>query len=173
MSKRGFPRERLAKFAAKVIRRARMIIESPRTIDGRIVKRVATGELSKSLSYKIAQGRVLKFTSAKQGYWVEYGRKPSAKFPPLEAMRQWVRVKRIKPRDKNGRFIRMTEANLNSIAYLAARKVKEKGYKGIRFYNTAIQRELAKPNNDLQDATRIMVRDELARRLKITITSTK
>jgi hypothetical protein len=155
-------------FAEKVKRRARMIIESPRTIEGRNVKRVASGALAKSLRHKIS-GRALEFSSATHGYWVENGRKPSAKMPPIEAFITWVRLKRIKPRDARGRFVSPTPSRIRSIAFLAARKVKEKGYQGIQFYEKAIQRELANPNNDLRKAAREMTEDETRKRIKITI----
>ena len=168
MASKSFPRERLEKFAAKVVRRAKMIVESPRTIDGRNVRRVATGELAESLGYNLKQGSI-EFKAAKQGYWVEKGRKPSSKFPPMEAMRNWVRAKRIRPRDKFGRFKPMTESAINSIAFMAAKKVKEKGYKGIFFYEKAIEREIAKRDNDIRNGAANYTADEMRRRLKITL----
>jgi len=165
---KSFPRQRLQAFAEKVNRRAKMIIESPRTIDGRIVRRVATGKLAESLGYNIKGGEIT-FLAAKHWYWVEYGRKPSSKYPPMQAMRNWVIAKGIKPRDKHGRFIKITPAAINSIAFLAAKKVKEKGYKGIGFYAKAIERETAKPNNDLRKGAKDYTVDEMKRRLKITI----
>ena len=58
----------------------------------------------------------------------------SISYPPLEAIKKWIRVKPIFFRDEKGRF---TRGSLNSKAFLIARSIKEKGYKGINFLTKA------------------------------------
>lgn len=65
---------------------------------------------------------------------IDQGRKPSTKYPPLEAIKKWVRIKPIYFRDQKGRFTRGT---INQRAFLIARSIKEKGYRGINFLSKA------------------------------------
>jgi len=155
----------MGRFAKKVKKRAKMMIESPRTINGRNVRRVATGTLANSLRSKVSRDRI-EFSSAKQGIWVEQGRKPSAKLPPLEAIKAWILAKGIMPRDKaTGRFVERTPARLNGMAFMIGRKVAKKGYPGIFFYSTSIKRELEKPNNDISEGSRKAIAEQLRKKL--------
>lgn len=56
-------------------------------------------------------------------YWkyIEYGRKPG-KFPPVDAIRQWIRVKPVMPRPING--ITPTE---DQLTFLIGRKIATEG----------------------------------------------
>ncbi len=172
MSKMTIPKDRVATFASKVIKRAKMMITTPRTIDGRTVRRSASGELVDSLDYT-AKGNILQFRSAKQGYWVEFGRKPSAKMPPLEPFKKWLNFKQINPRNAKGQFVPRTEARMNSLAFVIARKVQKKGYKGISFYRESVRRELEKNGNDLEQAGLQSVKDGLVKTFRIEIKNGK
>lgn len=85
----------------------------------------ATGNLISSVrGYVEYNGTVLSVMFDIADYWkyVEYGRKPG-KFPPIDKIRQWIKVKPILPRPgKNGKL--PTE---NQLAYLIARKIARKG----------------------------------------------
>lgn len=66
-------------------------------------------------------------------YWVDQGRKPSLKYPPLSAIAKWTRQKPLpRFRDKKGRFI-----DNESRTFLTAKSIKEKGFKGINFITKA------------------------------------
>lgn len=65
---------------------------------------------------------------------IDQGRKPSLSYPPLEAIKRWIKVKPIFFRDEKGRFKRGT---IDQKAFLIARSIKEKGYKGINFLTKA------------------------------------
>lgn len=65
---------------------------------------------------------------------IDQGRKPSLRYPPLEKIKEWIRVKPIYWRNERGRFTRASE---NTKAFLIARSIKEKGYKGINFFQKA------------------------------------
>jgi len=67
---------------------------------------------------------------------IDQGRKPSFSYPPLEAIKKWIRVKPIYWRDERGRF---KKATLESKAFLIARSIKEKGFAGINFLTKAEQ----------------------------------
>lgn len=65
---------------------------------------------------------------------IDKGRRPSFRYPPLEAIKRWIKVKPIYWRNERGRFTRASE---NTKAFLIARSIKEKGYKGIDFFAKA------------------------------------
>jgi len=65
---------------------------------------------------------------------IDQGRKPSFKYPRLEAIERWIRIKPVYWRNERGRF---TRASMNTKRFLIARSIKEKGYKGINFFEKA------------------------------------
>lgn len=65
---------------------------------------------------------------------IDQGRKPSISYPPLDAIKKWIRVKPIYWRDEKGRF---KKASLESKAFLIARSIKERGFAGINFLTKA------------------------------------
>lgn len=65
---------------------------------------------------------------------IDQGRKPSLSYPPLDAIKKWIKIKPVLWRNERGRFTRASE---NSKAFLIARSIKEKGYKGINFFEKA------------------------------------
>lgn len=65
---------------------------------------------------------------------IDEGRKPSISYPPLEAIKRWIKIKPVYWRDEKGRF---KAQSLDSKAFLIARSIKEKGYKGINFLTKA------------------------------------
>lgn len=61
----------------------------------------------------------------REWYWVEHGRNPSDKMPPVSAIRQWIEVKRLVP--KNFMGVPMEKAK-TSMAWAIAKKIQDKGY---------------------------------------------
>lgn len=81
-------------------------------------------------------------------YFVEQGRRPG-RFPPLNMIRTWARVKKEVPqfRDKKGRFI-----NNETRAYLIGRSIATYGYGATPFIDSAINAVLPKITDKLGDA---------------------
>lgn len=65
---------------------------------------------------------------------IDQGRKPSTRYPPLEAIERWIKIKPVYWRNERGRF---TRASIKQKRFLIARSIKEKGYKGINFFEKA------------------------------------
>ena len=65
---------------------------------------------------------------------IDQGRKPSFKYPPLDEIEKWIKIKPVYWRNERGRF---TRASMNTKRFLIARSIKEKGYKGINFFEKA------------------------------------
>ena len=84
--------------------------------------RRASGNWEKELESKVEQtqtGYKVQILGAYYSYWMENGRNPSAKFPPIDAILKWIEEKPILA----------PEINKKSLAFLIARKISKEGYK--------------------------------------------
>lgn len=89
----------------------------------------ATGKLISSINTEIEyDGRYfsVELNTADYFKYVNEGRK-AGKFPPLNAIRQWITVKGILPRPIKGKL-----PTTNQLAYLIGRKISRQGIKGTR-----------------------------------------
>lgn len=96
----------------------------------------SSGDLSKSIKSIVKQkGKWIEISISLEDYWkyVEYGTRPH--FPPIEAIKKWIKVKPILPRPlKNGKL--PTE---NQLAFLIARKISKVGTKPQPFLELTIK----------------------------------
>ena len=87
----------------------------------------ASGKLIDSIKGSINyDGKYVTVDISLQDYWkyVEYGRRPG-KFPPVDKIREWIKVKPVLPRPMaNGKL--PTE---NQLAFLISHSIAEKGIK--------------------------------------------
>lgn len=86
----------------------------------------ATGSLNESIKGKIKQkGKWIEISINLNEYWkyVEKGRKPG-KFPPVDAIKEWIKIKPVLPRPYNGKL-----PTTDQLAYLIGRKIATKGIK--------------------------------------------
>lgn len=96
------------------------------TYQDKLIKdgKIASGELLNSVEYIIDRdGNSISVSLQLAEYWkwVENGRGPG-KFPPIDAIMSWIRIKPIIPDERSGRL--PTEKQL---AYLIGRKIAEEG----------------------------------------------
>jgi hypothetical protein len=85
------------------------------------------------------------------------------KMPPKGSIRTWMAQKKVKARDlKTNSFVKQTEANLNSAAFLISRSIKQRGIPKSEFFQAPFALEYSKLpqevlealNNDLDDILR-------------------
>ncbi len=90
-------------------------------------------------------------------YWkyVENGRK-SGKFPPISAIREWVKVKPVIPRPYNGKL--PTE---NQLAFLISRSIAKKGIRPRPIFNDSLDDVMRDFENGLEDAFTKDVENEM------------
>ena len=97
----------------------------------------ASGLLSQSVRYTVDHGNAMyRVDLSLQEYWkyVEYGRRPLSRFPPLDKILEWIKVKPVVPRPfDNGKL--PTEKQL---AFLIGRKIAEDGIKPTPALDTAV-----------------------------------
>jgi hypothetical protein len=137
----------LNEYAAKVVERAQSNLRIKRRVRGKVVNRVASGTLEKSLTYKLRfryRKPTLDFTvsNSEAGQYadvIEWGRRAGAKMPPPKAIENWIKIKRLKLRNRQGEFIKSTESNIKSAAFAMAKSIGENGIVGIGYYKEAIE----------------------------------
>ena len=126
----------------------------------------ASGSLQKSLKYTI-DGKDAIFgspdpsgafiywgvngTDKKRGSPFSYGSKqpPSGKDSNI---REWMKVKPVRLRDKSGAFIEQTESRLSSAAYLIARSIKKEGIASLKYWEIAYKETFPKAEKELGQA---------------------
>lgn len=87
----------------------------------------ATGDLINSIDYEVLQvanGLVLNILSAEYFKFVDEGRRPGAKMPPIRAIIPWVQAKGITFLNKKG-----VKISTESTAFLIAKNISKNGIK--------------------------------------------
>jgi len=125
---------------------------------------VASRSLQKSLEYKISGGRVSFGSPLPYAAFIHWGvngtrKNRSAPYSyrnenklPVPAIRKWMKVKPVRLRDKDGRFVKATESRLQSAAFLIARSIKRNGIEGLRYYEAALEAQVPKFQTKLGEA---------------------
>ena len=125
--------------------------------------RPASGKLAESLSYHVNLGtNVYAVDISLLEYWkyIENGTRPH--FPPVSAIREWIRVKPVIPRPMaNGKL--PTESQL---AFLIARKISRVGTQGINDFERANAEIFARMEMSLAEA----VTEDLQRQVSVIFT---
>jgi len=139
----------LNEYAATVVERAQSNLRIKRRVRGKVVNRVASGTLLNSLTYKLRiryNKPTIDFTvkgdASKYADVIEYGRKAypgnPTKRPPYKDIMQWIKIKPLKLRNRQGEFIKSTESAIKSAAIAIAKSIGENGIQGINYYQDAI-----------------------------------
>ena len=122
--------------------------------------RPASGKLAESLNYHVNLGtNVYAVDISLLEYWkyIENGTRPH--FPPVSAIREWIRVKPVIPRPfENGKL--PTESQLAS---LIARKISRVGTEGINDFQRANDEVFARMEMSLAEA----VTEDLQRQVSV------
>ena len=97
---------------------------------------IATGTLANSIKDIVKfDGKYLTVSIQLEDYWkwVENGRK-AGKFPPVEKIKEWIKVKPVLPYTKGKRL-----PNENQLAYLIGRKIAREGTRANPFLEPTIR----------------------------------
>ena len=146
----------IEEFGKEVVEVAQRNLGAFRTVKGKKRRSVASGALKDSLSF-INKTRnrnpIVQFTTnsaetKKYADIVEYGRRKGARQPPVEPILKWIDQKGIRPRNKQGGFIKVTEANKKAMAFAIARSIGKNGTPETRYYRDAIETVLERRGPD-------------------------
>jgi hypothetical protein len=101
-----------------------------------------SGALRESLDYDVQKtggGYLLTISSLDYGIFVNEGREAGKGIPPL-ALQKWLRTKRIRPKDKDGKFLKESFSAYSSLAFLINRKIKQFGIEANPFMTMSLER---------------------------------
>lgn len=124
---------------------------------------VASGALQRSLTFEVGEGRVVFGSPLPYARFIHWGvngthRKRGApysyrnKMPPIDAILQWMKVKPVRLRDSQGKFVKQTPQALRSAAFLIARSIKRNGIQGLFYYTEAVEAQAPKFRKKFGDA---------------------
>ena len=160
----------LHKFGRLAVEKAQLELGVDRRIDGKRVRRVSSGKLQNSLAYRTfnnkfifgvdfyAKGDASRYadfieqgvSGTKRKYDTPYSFK--GKFVNIGAVERWIRTKPIRLRDKEGRFIKMSDKNIKSASFVMARSIAQKGIAGIRYFRKGIENALGRMEDEITEA---------------------
>ncbi len=110
-----------------------------------------TGRLSKSIKFR-ARKDGADIEMEYYGLFVDSGRKPG-KYAPPPAIDEWIKSKPVNPRDKKGRFMQKTPANMKRLSFLLNRAIFKYGIEPTYFFTKPLEREIDKLQKKLPDLT--------------------
>lgn len=125
---------------------AQLVVTNAKSILIRNNKK-ASGDLIESVRYTVNSNGKITFLFAKEGKYVQSGRRRGARFPPPSAISKWIREKGIQGRGKDGRFI-----TNKSLTYLISRGIAKKGIKPLPFMSMAIKQTKEQLKKELKKA---------------------
>lgn len=114
-----------------------------------IADKVASGKLLRSLNYQVVEvleNLLIRINAEDYLQYVDKGRRPG-KQPPISPIIKWMDVRKIKGRDKKGRFIKKEQA-----AFLIARAIGKKGIKPTNVIKKSIDNILRSKKEALSKA---------------------
>ena len=131
-------------------------------------------KLAKSLTFSVS-GNDLTFGSplpyAKFIHWGVSGTKKkrkdtpyayTTKQPPIDAILKWMKVKPLRLRDKDGKFVKQTQSKLRSAAFMIARGIKRNGIAGLQYFTEAWETQYPKWQQKIIDALALDTLDDIS-----------
>jgi uncharacterized protein (DUF2164 family) len=172
----GSSKQQLDKFGARVVKLARINLGARQKIDGKMRVTNNTGELSKSLAYRIKQKRTqtgqfssgfdVEFVSdllysqfIEQGVQGSESTKVSALNSPFKfksknlpkgVMAGWIKSKPIRLREMGtGKFSKNTDQAKKQLAFVLGRAVATKGMSARHYFKDAVEQALPNDGGDI------------------------
>ena len=110
--------------------------------------KVATGNLYKSITFEVLPDGTVEFYYDDAGDYVEGGRRPGAKFPPISKIASWIKIKGLEQwRNKKGQFI-----SRDAQTFLIARGISKNGIKPYPFFSDPFDQAMKSYEYILEEA---------------------
>lgn len=139
-----------------IVERAQLELGTTRSINGKKVRRVASGDLRKNLQYTINGKNILfgaKPPSNDYASFVHYGVNGTEKSwgspysfknnfvgsKMVSAIEKWMKAKGVKVRGEGGKFVKQTDSAKTGMAFAIAKAKKKKGTAPLPYYDMAIK----------------------------------
>ena len=128
------------------------------------ISEYASGKLYKTIDYSItAQNDSYLVTINLEEYWkfIEKGRRAGAKMPPVSAIENWIKVRKIIPRPVALKSGRQRVPTVQQLAYVIARSIAKKGIAPRPFMRESIEETM----KDFQSKLSAAVREDVLENL--------
>lgn len=125
----------------------------------------ASGKLYKTIDYTItSKSDSYLVTINLEEYWkyIEKGRRPGAKMPPVEAIENWIKVRKILPRPVALKSGKQRVPTVQQLAYVIARSISRKGIAPRPFMRESIEDTM----KDFQSKLSAAVREDVLENLE-------
>lgn len=108
-----------------------------------------TSSLSNSIKFS-TDSKGLSFEMNDYGLNVDEGRK-AGRYAPVNKIMEWVRTKGIRPRDPQGKFLRVTDKSMKSLSFMLNRAIFKNGIEPTGFFSKPFESELDKLERKIPD----------------------
>lgn len=128
------------------------------------ISEYASGKLYKTIDYSItSQNDSYLVTINLEEYWkfIEKGRRAGAKMPPVSAIENWIKVRKIIPRPVTLKSGRQRVPTVQQLAYVIARSISRKGIAPRPFMRESIEYTM----KDFQSKLSAAVREDVLENL--------
>jgi len=167
-------------FGQEVVEKAMLNLGVYRTVNGKKRRAVASDNLRKSLTYRYDNKykRIdffAKGSASEYAYYVEEGRK-AGKRPPTDKILEWMKIKRIQPRNENGSFKKFAtpkakENAMEGIAYNISMAIGRRGIKPLFYFRDAVNETMVQFNDRFMAALKgeitIAIEENLQGKIKV------
>ena len=128
------------------------------------ISEYASGKLYKTIDYSItSQNDSYLVTINLEEYWkyIEKGRRAGAKMPPVSAIENWIKVRKILPRPVTLKSGKQRVPTVQQLAYVIARSIAKRGIQPRPFMRESIEDTMKDFKSKLSAAVREDVLDNL------------
>ena len=128
------------------------------------ISEYSSGKLYKTIDYSItSQNDSYLVTINLEEYWkfIEKGRRPGAKMPPVSAIENWIKVRKILPRPVTLKSGKQRVPTVQQLAYVIARSISRKGIAPRPFMSESINQTIEDFKSKLTAAVREDVLENL------------
>ena len=132
------------------------------------ISEYASGKLYKTIDYSItAQNDSYLVTINLEEYWkfIEKGRRAGAKIPPVSAIENWIKIRKILPRPVTLKSGKQRVPTVQQLAYVIARSIARKGIAPRPFMRESIEDTMKDFQSKLSAVIREDVLDNLEQKL--------
>ena len=109
----------------------------------------ATGSLINSVKVNVVTGRnginELQVLMNEYGEYVNAGRVAGRKGVPIQPLIEWIKARKLKPRNSKGQFIQATEQNIKGMAFGIQKNIKKYGIRPANNIEISIEKIFADP----------------------------
>lgn len=105
------------------------------------IKEYASGQLYKTINFEITKGNSNYIVTINlEEYWknISYGRKPGSRMPPVEAIENWIKIRKIIPRPLILHNKKSIIPTVKQLAFIIARSIAKNGIKPRPFMRDTI-----------------------------------